>query len=276
MKKIDITELMDSYTDNEFNIGGEAGVEAEKVVSAVLPQVKQKKKMKPLFKVIAAAAAAVVLAGAATAAAIISSGVFTGASGTEYHYDLDDVDGHTGFGRSWNGDDINYLMTLENDRLYLNVDGEHIDITDHIDRKTPYIYSYTVPETGNTGYVIAGGTTEEYGVVELTYIAGWGWTGNGAVNSDFYGENNGGIIDVGVREEFIPAEIHGANHHFSITYRLGDNERRHSHDDNASIVYLPIPPLHLTTATPVDWREECVDAWIIEAFVRLDLIELYE
>lgn len=101
--------------------------------------------------------------------------------------------------------------------------------------------------------------------------------GNGAINSDFYRESKGGIIQVSVTEELIPAEIHGANHHFDITYRLEDNERRHSHIDNASIAYKQSSStIHQSVPTAVDWREDCIDAWIIEALVQLDLIELYE
>ena len=275
-KELDITRIMDDYTDNEFFVEGEQAVDTEKAVGDLLAKVQpRKKKMKPLFKALIAAAVAVVLAGTATAAAvIINSGVFTGASGTEYNYFLEE----DGFGMSWHGADIiNDLMTLEDGRLYLNVDGGHIDITERIDRRTPYIYPYTVPETGDIGYVIAGGTTEEYGVVELTYIAGYGWMGNGAVNSDYLSENNGDCIDVRVGEEVVPAEIHGANHHFSVCYRDMSNEQRHQHIDRADTIWAPYSStFHQTVSKAVDWREECVDAWIIEALVQLDLIELYE
>ena len=163
-REIDITMLMDSYTDNEFNIGGEAGVEADKVVSAVLPQVKQKKKVKPLFKVIAAAAAAVVLAGAAAAATLAVSSFTTATNlkvtGT-YNYVHTDL-----------SEEIVPIRVEEGNRLIFTAGGDHIDITDLVDENTPYIYRYT-NEMGYECYVIVGGAAGNYGYADV-YTVGMG------------------------------------------------------------------------------------------------------
>ena len=159
MKKIDITELMDSYTDNEFNIGGEAGAEADKVVSAVLPQVKQRKRVKPLFKVIAAAAA--VLAGSAAAVTAIVNSHFTSLTNLEISY------GGEFDGLSIDVTDAVVPINVETgNRLIFTANGEHIDITDLVDENTPYIYAY-VNADGDDCYIIVGGAAGDYGYADL-------------------------------------------------------------------------------------------------------------
>lgn len=58
-------------------------------------------------------------------------------------------------------------LTVEDGRLWFAADGEKIDITDKVDESTPYIQERTDPSTGNKGYVVAGGTLEDFGWVEL-------------------------------------------------------------------------------------------------------------
>ncbi|MCH5200362.1 MAG: hypothetical protein J1F60_05315, partial [Oscillospiraceae bacterium] len=58
-KELDITKIMDDYTDNEFFVEGEQAVDTEKAVGELLAQVRPKKRMKPIFKVLIAAAALV-------------------------------------------------------------------------------------------------------------------------------------------------------------------------------------------------------------------------
>lgn len=245
-KEYEITELMRDYTDDEFNIEGENAADTERVAEIVMAKVKEKKRIKPMYKVLIAAAAAAVLAmGAAAATTGFMSGSYTTASGIVFDYKFSD-DGD--YLIEWERDAIDGLMTLEDGRLYLNIADGHTDITDLIDRQTPYIYSYTVSGLGATGYVIAGGTAEEYGVVELTYLKGTGWHGYGAYNGSDQD------LHVSVWDD-------GANRMFGITGYPGDGEGYHSHFDGF------VPP---------EWREECPDAWIIEALLQLDLIELYE
>ena len=58
-------------------------------------------------------------------------------------------------------------VTVENDRLWLEVDGQKMDVTDKVDENTPYIYERTDPATGEKGYVIVGGTVDDFGWAEL-------------------------------------------------------------------------------------------------------------
>lgn len=164
-REIDITMLMDNYTDNEFNIGGEPAVEADKVVSAVLPQVKQKKKVKPLFKVIAAAAAAVVLAGTTAATAFTIKGGYTTSTGAEVSYEFGE--NHGIWNISHGAEEV--LRVEEGNRLMFVADGQYIDITDLVDENTPYIYSYE-NSNGDTCYIAAGGAAGDYGYVSMIPI----------------------------------------------------------------------------------------------------------
>lgn len=169
MKKIDITELMDNYTDNEFNIGGEAGVEADKVVSAVLPQVKQRKKVKPLFKVIVAAAAAVVLAGTAVGVTAGVGHFFHTPTGTyiEYH----NVENYpSALSVKFDTNSEISPIELRDGKLWFICDGQEIDLTGLIDEETPYIYTYENEDSGENSYVVVGGTVEEYGYANIFTI----------------------------------------------------------------------------------------------------------
>lgn len=57
-------------------------------------------------------------------------------------------------------------VRLENGRLIFTGDGQHVDITDRVDRQTPYVY-----ETVNAGrvptYLIVGGTPDRLGYAEV-------------------------------------------------------------------------------------------------------------
>ena len=63
-------------------------------------------------------------------------------------------------------------IKAENGRLWFEADGLTVDITDKVDENTPYIYERTDPGTGEKGYVIAGGTAEDFGWAELFIIDG--------------------------------------------------------------------------------------------------------
>ena len=268
-REIDITELMDSYTDNEFNIGGETGVEAEKVVSAVLLQVKQKKKMKPKFKVlIAAAAAAIVLAGGATAAGFISKGAFTTATNMEYGYDI---------GEDYVNEYIDFRNAvppaeLEDGRVYFTLDGAHTDITELIDRTTPYIYSYTNAETRQPIHIVVGGEPENYAFVELVKVDGLGWQGIGSfLREERYSWSWNAQVSS------IPALTFedgwyltkGESVMINIVWDEdvnGDGELQyeetfyHLHDGATDISET--------------WEKDCMDAWLISAMLQLDLFEM--
>ncbi len=61
----------------------------------------------------------------------------------------------------------NEPITVENGRLWFDADGQKVDVTDQMDANTPYIYERTDPKTGNKGYVVLGGTVDDYGWAEF-------------------------------------------------------------------------------------------------------------
>lgn len=165
-KELDITKIMDDYTDNEFGIEGEQAVDTEKAVGDLLAQVQpKKKKAKPLFKVLVAAAAAVaVLAVGATAAGIVIKGGYTTSTGIGVSYEAGENYG------SWS---VHYdedrgapIKVEEGNRLMFAADGQNIDITDLVDGNTPYIYTYDNSE-GESCYIVVGGAAGDYGYIEL-------------------------------------------------------------------------------------------------------------
>ena len=281
-KEIDITMLMDSYTDNEFNIGGEAGVEAEKVVSAVMPQVKTKKKIKPLFKVLmasAAAAAAAIVGVTVASSSLVGHARFTTALGVRVDYD---------FTEKWEGDDIyiyghsfsywpedlKYPVEEIDGRLYFTADGQNEDITDLIDRKTPYIYTYIVPQTSLPVHIIVGGEGDELSYVELMYFEGYGWNGWGNFMDD---EDPHFSLDANINES------HGTNFEGGYRYRRG----WYLSDKSVSIRYDLREDVngekqyseswhehHSAGDIPLTWEEDCPDAWLISALLQLELFEL--
>lgn len=65
------------------------------------------------------------------------------------------------------GDEETGPVTVENGRLMFNADGQKLDITDKVDENTPYVCEHTDPATGNKGYVVVGGTVDNYGWAEF-------------------------------------------------------------------------------------------------------------
>ena len=181
-KELDITKIMDDYTDNEFGIEGEQAVDTEKAVGDLLAQVKpEKKKMKPIFKVLIAAAALVGLMGS-TAANGVYFTTITGESNAYYidengmhHYEsTSHLDGTEALAR---------IVQLEDDRLYFVADGGKTDITDQIDDETPYIYKlHDLPtdKPNCENYIIVGGTPEQYGFISFVPT--------GSLHEENYGE----------------------------------------------------------------------------------------
>lgn len=271
-REIDITELMDSYTDNEFNIGGEAGVEAEKVVSAVMPQIKTKKKIKPLFKVLmasAAAALAIIAGVTVVSSSLIGNAHFTTALGARVDYEYSegweggDIYTQSHFFSYWPVD-LKYPAEEIDGRLYFTADGQNVDITDLIDRKTPYIYSYTIPQTGFPVHIIVGGDPDELSYVELIGIEGFSWQG---IGYSLDGEEHV-YISMTIRQHNesngYTASPWGNTFYTGWTDLNGDGEEqddeifKHEHSDIYDI--------------PASWEEDCPDAWLISALKQLDLI----
>jgi len=63
-------------------------------------------------------------------------------------------------------------VTVEDGRLWFEADGQKLDITDKVDEVTPYLYERADPATGNKGYVVAGGTVEDFGWAEFFLAEG--------------------------------------------------------------------------------------------------------
>ena len=263
-REIDITELMDNYTDNEFNIGGEAGVEAEKVVSAVLPQVKQRKKVKPLFKVLIAAAVVAVCVIGGTAAAIANPVIMTGRfitpTGTEFEYK---VDGNGAYDVVTRGDTVMPIKS-EDGKLYFVLNGESVDVTDIVDRETPYIYSYDIDENEKPGYIIVGGTPEEYGYVELYYVEEAGWFSSGHAEGDHLSGY------VGVRYINNKPEIS-----YNTIQLDDDGMVIQSVDDDGTIHFSYITDHDHTGKTGIPSageRDGCPEAWLLSAVEQIGII----
>ena len=74
------------------------------------------------------------------------------------------------------GAEVNFTLTgdeeaspviVENGRLMLEADGQKLDITDKVDENTPYVQERIDPATGNKGYLVVGGTVEDFGWAEF-------------------------------------------------------------------------------------------------------------
>ena len=70
-------------------------------------------------------------------------------------------------------------VKAEDGRLWLEVDGQRLDITDKVDENTPYIYERTDPATGEKGCVVVGGTVENFGWIEYFIVDGEMKVGSG-------------------------------------------------------------------------------------------------
>ena len=276
MKELKISRLMDDYTDNELCMEGETCVDNEELKQLVLTQAKPKRKIKPLFKVAAVAAVAVVAAATTMAATTAIGGKFRSAGGSEFTYEFKDRYTQAAMHPA----DYESLLKEEDGRLYLTVDGETTDITDIIDRQTPYIYTYTNDESniasGKVSYVIAGGTPDDYGVVDIAYIEGLGWWGGGVMEGNANNDLHVAHWDNGMYEEhptqsytisyFLLYDAHG-NHvqildeeHPEITSYFWLSANR----EDGKITYSDFPST---------WREDCNMAWLIDALLQLGIFD---
>ena len=71
------------------------------------------------------------------------------------------------------------FLNVEDGRLWFEVDGWRIDITDKISEETPYIYERTDPVTGEKGCLVVGGTVENFGWIEFFVVDGKMQAGSG-------------------------------------------------------------------------------------------------
>mgnify|MGYP006964296355 CR=1 FL=1 len=132
----------------------------EEIMDMLENQATQKRRMPRAGKLILAAALAVgcVLSIAAGLPAQVYNFV-AGGSAT--------INPGTGEGHFVYDSNENNPITVENGRLWFDADGQKVDVTDKMDASTPYIYERTDPKTGNKGYVVLGGTVDDYGWTEF-------------------------------------------------------------------------------------------------------------
>lgn len=72
-------------------------------------------------------------------------------------------------------------VVLEDGRLWFVDGGERTDVTDLINADTPYIYERTDPVTGYGGWLILGGTPQDFGWAECADVGG----GSGLTGHNF-------------------------------------------------------------------------------------------
>lgn len=143
-KQIEISKLMDSYTDDEFNIEGTASsARLSEVRNRVMEQVKNKKPLMLSKKLLIIAAAVVGLT--AITAAVLPYGIFNSQTGSEYNFGAGASDPI----KEPTGDEVP-PYTVTDGRVYFTVNGENIDITDEIGEDKFFFYQYNdVDNQGN-------------------------------------------------------------------------------------------------------------------------------
>lgn len=158
MKKLEISRLMDEYTDNEFfpqegETADPAAVKA-RVLAQAAPASRRAPRKKRLLWAAALAAAMVLLVGAGLPNIVyhLSNGTVTFHQDTTSKYSRIETNGS--------------LIELEDGRLISLLNGERTDITDLVSEDTPYIYDCSDPEEGTTYYVIMGGTPDNCGAFQ--------------------------------------------------------------------------------------------------------------
>lgn len=200
-KQIEISKLMDSYTDEEFYIEGTQSAQLKEVRSRVMEQVKTKKPIK-LSKKLLIIAAAVVGVSAITAATL-PYGIFNSQTGGEYSFEKYKTDI-----KEPTGDEVP-PYTVTDGRVYFTVNNENIDITDKISENNFWFYQYA--DTDNQGneiicvYAVCG-DIDDFGYGESVfrknedtlYVNGAGQMHGGCEPYCYY--KNGEVIMVNDKE----------------------------------------------------------------------------
>lgn len=159
MKRIDISQLMDAFQDEEFEPKEECFVDENKVKEAVLAQVKRKKiRGRRILLIAAALAACLALAGWTYGERIYQ--FFSGGQLTigENYASLELTNGY-------NEDGDPLVVSREENKLWFVADGQRVDLTEKINGSTPYCYT-AQDEQGNWTYIVVGGTPERCGWME--------------------------------------------------------------------------------------------------------------
>lgn len=181
LKKLEISRLMDAYTDETYEPKEEAFVNQERIKEAVLGTVKKKRYTVRKVVVLAAAlAACLALVGFTWGEQIIqlmSGGqVIIGQTGIGGGYGT--VTMSDGYDEQGNPT----VIALEEGRLWFVADGQRLDVTDQVDDETPYVHT-AVDEQCNLHYWIVGGTPEDYGWFEGVTLPDGSGGGGGVPHS---------------------------------------------------------------------------------------------
>ncbi len=172
MKQLEISRLMDEYVDTEFFPEGGSAADADAVKARVLAQAAPAKRRRAPLK-LALLAAALAVGCALCIAATVGGPVIRYLSGASFENGIFD------------SRDAVPPMVVEDGRVWFTADGQHTDITDLIDANTPYLYTYTDPETMAVTHTAVGGTMEDLGWFEYAL-----WNNNygdaGQVGGNYY------------------------------------------------------------------------------------------
>lgn len=170
MKQVEISKLMDAYTDTEFFPAGAPAADPEVVKARVLarlnapagnndPAGRRRLPRKKKLLLAAGLAAALLLMGAGLP--YLQHRLVSG----ELFYQ------QTGDGTITGLVHYGPVMELEEGRLFfVRDDGQRLDLTDQIDEHTPYLYDGSDPETDKVYYLILGGTPDGYGYLEWVRV----------------------------------------------------------------------------------------------------------
>ena len=157
--KIEISELMEQYTDTEFIPEEEHELDVDLIKKRVITAVQGKRHTARRTGLVAAAlAACLALVGWA-----YGEQIYTLMSGDQ----LSIGENHISISLSTGYDEAGtpLVVSWEAGRLWFVADGQHIDITDRINESTPYIYS-SEDDEGNRTVVVVGGEPERCGWME--------------------------------------------------------------------------------------------------------------
>ncbi len=161
MKRLEISKLMDGYTDDEFFPDGGETADTETVKARVLARVEAPAKKRRSPVKLALLAAALAVGCVLCIAAGLPDMVYHMLSGT---MSLEQIEKQKiiGFQPNVNPNPV----VLRDGRFYLITEDGQVDITDRIDLDTAYICDYSDPEAGIEHYLIIGGIPGSYGWLE--------------------------------------------------------------------------------------------------------------
>lgn len=168
MKRLEISKLMDEYTDTEVFPTGGSVADLEAVKDMVLANAKApaRKKQKPAKKKL-------LLAAALAAVMVLLMGA--GLPYIQYvQHQL--INGSITFEQTADGRRDSFsvsgaIVQCKDGRLiFTQADGQRMDITDLVNEETPYIFDGSDPDAGIISYTIMGGTPEWFGWLEWVQV----------------------------------------------------------------------------------------------------------